>query len=451
MRKQMLAGWRKTALQDKGVDIVNSFPYDAVLFDLDGTLTNSEQGIIQSMMYALGQVGAEVPAGVDLRAIIGPPLMDSLTRILGLPTEVAREVMGHYTRYFNSDGMYLYTVYPHIRSILQMLRDGGVYVALATSKPVRPAMAILNHFGLTHFFNRIITEEDNEKVVHKPELIRRALPEHYEHAAMVGDRFYDVEGALANDIDAIGVGYGFGGEEELWKAGATHVTPDTESLRAFLCPGASVPRGFFLTMEGLDGSGKTTQVDRLENSLREYGFSVLRTREPGGCEISEKIRNIILSTDHMEMGAPCEALLYAASRAQHVQQVIRPALERGQLVLCDRFVDSSIAYQGGGRELGVDTICQINAPAVGNTMPDATVYLEVDYHRALTRRNNASTLDRIEVEGGMFHARVQETYEHLIHNDPKRFLVVDGEQDMDRVAADVLDAVLSRIEPEFGD
>ena len=428
-----------------------SFPYDAVVFDLDGTLTCSEQGILQSMRHALRCVGAEPPSGLNLRAVIGPPLMESLTGLLGLSADTAREAMGHYSEFFNKEGMYLYSVYPHIRSTLAMLREGGVYVALATSKPVRPAMAVLNHFGLTHFFNRIITEEDNEKVVNKPELIRRALPEHYRRAAMVGDRFYDVEGALANGIDAIGAGYGYGSEAELLEAGATHVAPDTESLRAFLCPGASVPRGFFLSVEGLDGSGKTTQVDRLEKSLREYGFSVLRTREPGGCPISEEIRHTILTTDHMEMCPACEALLYAASRAQHVHEVIRPAVERGQLVLCDRFVDSSIAYQGGGRELGTDVVCQLNAPAVAGMLPDATVYLQIDHRLALERRHSATLPDRIEVESAAFHARVQAAYEKLIRDDPRRFLVVDGSQDADTVAADVLDLVLGRLEPEIED
>ena len=426
-----------------------TFPYDAVVFDLDGTLTCSDQGIIQSMRYALDKVGATVPAGVDLRAIIGPPLMVSLMGLLGLDEATARTAIGYYTEFFNREGMYLYTVYPHIRSILKMLRDGGVFVAMATSKPVRPAMAILNHFGLTHYFHRIITEEDNEKVVNKPELIRRALPESYQRAAMVGDRYFDVEGALANGIDCIGAGYGFGSEDELRNAGATHVVADTESLRAYLCPGAPIPRGCFLTMEGLDGSGKTTQMDKLEQSLRDYGFSVLRTREPGGCEISEEIRHTILTTDHMEMCPACEALLYAAARAQHVHEVIRPAVERGMLVLCDRFVDSSIAYQGGGRELGTDVVRTLNAPAVDGMLPDATVYLNIDHQLALERRHSASSLDRIEVESAAFHARVQAAYEKLISEDKRRFLLVDAEQDMAAVAADVLDAVLARLEPEF--
>ncbi|MEA4998296.1 MAG: dTMP kinase [Candidatus Limiplasma sp.] len=426
-----------------------TFPYDAVVFDLDGTLTCSDQGIIQSMRYALDKVGATVPVGVDLRAIIGPPLMVSLMELLGLDEHTARTAIGYYTEFFNREGMYLYTVYPHIRSILKMLRDGGVFVAMATSKPVRPAMAILNHFGLTHYFHRIITEEDNEKVVNKPELIRRALPESYRRAAMIGDRYFDVEGALANGIDCIGAGYGFGTEDELRNAGATHVVADTESLRAYLCPGAPIPRGYFLTMEGLDGSGKTTQMDRLEQSLRDYGYSVLRTREPGGCEISEEIRHTILTTDHMEMCPACEALLYAAARAQHVHEVIRPAVERGMLVLCDRFVDSSIAYQGGGRELGTEVVRTLNAPAVDGMLPDATVYLNIDHQLALERRHSASSLDRIEVESAAFHARVQAAYEKLISEDKKRFLLVDAEQDVDAVAADVLDVVLSRLEPEF--
>ena len=190
-------------------------------------------------------------------------------------------------------------------------------------------------------------------------------------------------------------------------------------------------------------------MDKLEQNLRDYGFGVLRTREPGGCDISEEIRHTILTTDHMEMCAECEALLYAASRAQHVHQVIRPAVERGMLVLCDRFVDSSIAYQGGGRELGTDLVGQMNVPAVAGMLPDATVYLAIDHQRALKRRHSASTLDRIEVESAAFHSRVQTAYEKLIHDDPKRFLVIDGEQDVKTVAADVLDAVLSRLEPEI--
>lgn len=223
-------------------------------------------------------------------------------------------------------------------------------MALATSKPVRPAMAILNHFGLTHYFNRIITEEDNEKVVNKPELVRwrpaRAL-----YARRDGGRpFYDVEGALANRIDAIGAGYSYGSEEELMNAGATHVAPDTEALRALLCPGASVPRGFFLTVEGLDGSGKTTQVDGWSKACAPMGSACFARAEPGGCEISEEIRHHHPSPRIIWRCARLARRCCMRPRAPSTCiQVIRPAVERGLVVLCDRFVDSSIAYQGGGR------------------------------------------------------------------------------------------------------
>ena len=430
---------------------MESFPYDAVLFDLDGTLTCSEQGIIQSMRYAMDKLGEEIPPEIDMRCIIGPPLMESFHRIFGLSEEKSREGIVYYREQFDRSGMYQYTVYPHIRSILQMLREGGAYVALATSKPDRPTRAVLDHFGLTHYFDRIVGEVDDEHTLDKPELIRRALPDKCRRAVMVGDRFYDIEGAQANGIDSIGVSYGFGGEEELLHCGATHIVPDTEALRALLCPGAEIPRGFFLTVEGLDGSGKTTQVDRLEQGLRDYGFSVLRTREPGGCQISEDIRKIILSTENMEMSAECEALLYAAARAQHVRQVIRPAVERGQLVLCDRFADSSVAYQGGGRELGVDEVTEINEMAVGEMQPDATVYLQVDHLKALARRHNASSLDRIEIESADFHERVEHAYERIIRDNRKRFLVIDGEQEIDAVAEETLRAVLKRLEPEIED
>ena len=330
-----------------------------------------------------------------------------------------------------------------------MLHENDVHVALASSKPKALCEHILDYFGLTRYFDVIMGEGDNQARLGKPELIRRALPERYRQAAMVGDRCYDMEGAKEAGVDGIGVSYGCGTEEELQTAGATHIVPDTEALRALLCPGEEIPRGFFLSMEGLDGSGKTTQADLLEKSLRQYGYTVLRTREPGGCAISEDIRRIILDPENMEMCASCEALLYAAARAQHVEQIIRPAVERGMVVLSDRFVDSSVAYQGGGRELGIETAQQLNAPAVGDMLPDATVYLAIDHTTALNRRLNASTPDRLEMEDSAFYERVQKTYERLIRENRKRFLVVDAERYIDSIARDVFAVVLNRLEPDF--
>ncbi len=172
-------------------------------------------------------------------------------------------------------------------------------------------------------------------------------------------------------------------------------------------------KGYFISLEGLDGCGKTTQMDRIEAELRARGYVTRRTREPGGCRISEKIRDILLDIDNKEMADITEALLYAASRAQHVHEVIQPALQRGEVVLCDRFVDSSIAFQGGGRELGAELIAQINSPAHGGCMPDTTVYLRLDAESSLRRRANATKLDRIESEKSSFHTRVEETFDKL--------------------------------------
>ncbi|MEG0741864.1 MAG: dTMP kinase [Clostridia bacterium] len=428
---------------------MNIYPYDAVVFDLDGTLFDAEDGIVSSACYAMEQLGYPVPEGAELREMVGPPLRSSFEQILRLPKERVDEAMELYRERFSSIGMYRYSVYPHIRSILQMLGDSGVFVSLATTKPVKLANEILQYFGLAHYFNRVVGEEGREAELGKPELIRMALPERYRSAAMVGDRRFDMLGAAANHIDGVGVSYGCGTEEELSLSGATHIAPDTEALRALLCPGGAIPRGFFVTVEGLDGSGKSTQLNLLEDGLKQFGFSVLRTREPGGCDISEEIRRMVLGVENMEMCPACEALLYAAARAQHVHQVIRPAVEGGLTVLCDRFVDSSIAYQGGGRELGVETVQAINAPAVGDMLPDATLYLAINHKLALERRAQASALDRLEIEPSEFHERVQKAYERLSRENRKRFLVVNAERDIPSVAKDALNAVLKRLEPDI--
>ena len=424
---------------------MSRFPYDAVVFDLDGTLCDAEEGIVSSVKVAMEQLGCPVPPEADLRLVVGPPLRDTFRDMLHVPAELVEKAMDLYRVDFDGRGRFLYSVYPNIRTLLRTLRENGVHVALATSKPRQLAVDILDWFGLTPLFNVVMGEVDGPHKLGKPELIRRALPETFERAAMIGDRKFDVAGAQEAGIDSIGVAYGCGSVEELEEAGATAIVESTEALMQLLCPGAKAPRGFFLTVEGPDGSGKTTQVDRLEANLRKFGFSVRRTREPGGCAISEAIRGIILDTKNMEMCDTCEALLYAAARAQHVHQVIRPAVENGELVLCDRFVDSSVAYQGGGRELGVAAIQQINAPAVDGMLPDATLYLAIDHREALSRRLAASTPDRLELQAVEFHGRVQAAYEQLISEDESRFLVVNAAQDRDSVERDALKAVIDRI------
>ena len=424
------------------------FPYDAVVFDLDGTLFDAEEGIVSSVVKAMKELGLEIPQGAQLRQVVGPPLRYSFHDLLNVPSERLDEAADRYAHIFRSEGMHRYSVYPGIRTMLRVLKENGIYVALASSKPRDLCEHILRHYGLRHYFDRVIGETDSHAKLGKPEMIRRALPEHYWRAAMVGDRLYDMEGAKAAGVDGIGAVYGCGSVEELQNAGATLLVSDADELRELLCPGAAVPRGFFLSMEGLDGCGKTTQANLLEQSLRQLGFDLVRTREPGGCPISEKIRQIILDTENAEMCGTCEALLYAASRAQHVHQVIRPAVEAGKVVLSDRFVDSSVAYQGGGRAMGVDMIRQINEPAVDGMLPDATVYLAIDHTTAMNRRLSASRPDRLEMESGAFHGRVQAAYEELINRDRQRFIVVSGDQPVEEIARQVLRQVLKRLEPD---
>lgn len=427
---------------------MGNFPYDAVVFDLDGTLFDAEEGIVSSVVKAMKEMGLEIPQGAQLRQVVGPPLRYSFHDLLNVPSERLDEAADRYAHIFRSEGMYRYSVYPGIRTMLRVLKENGIYVALASSKPRDLCEHILRHYGLRHFFDRVIGETDSHAKLGKPEMIRRALPEHYERAAMVGDRLYDMEGAKAAGVDGVGAVYGCGSVEELQNAGATLLVSDADELRELLCPGAAVPRGFFLSMEGPDGCGKTTQANLLEQSLRQLGFDLVRTREPGGCPISEKIRQIILDTENAEMCGTCEALLYAASRAQHVHQVIRPAVEAGKVVLSDRFVDSSVAYQGGGRAMGVDMIRQINEPAVDGMLPDATVYLAIDHTTAMNRRLSASRPDRLEMESGAFHGRVQAAYEELIDRDRQRFIVVSGDQPVEEIARQVLRQVLKRLEPD---
>lgn len=424
------------------------FPYDAVVFDLDGTLFDAEEGIVSSVVKAMKEMGLEIPQGAQLRQVVGPPLRYSFHDLLNVPSERLDEAADRYAHIFRSEGMYRYSVYPGIRTMLRVLKENGIYVALASSKPRDLCEHILRHYGLRHFFDRVIGETDSHAKLGKPEMIRRALPEHYWRAAMVGDRLYDMEGAKAAGVDGVGAVYGCGSVEELQNAGATLLVSDADELRELLCPDAAVPRGFFLSMEGPDGCGKTTQANLLEQSLRQLGFDLVRTREPGGCPISEKIRQIILDTENAEMCGTCEALLYAASRAQHVHQVIRPAVEAGKVVLSDRFVDSSVAYQGGGRAMGVDMIRQINEPAVDGMLPDATVYLAIDHTTAMNRRLSASRPDRLEMESGAFHGRVQTAYEELIDRDRQRFIVVSGDQPVEEIARQVLRQVLKRLEPD---
>ena len=198
-------------------------------------------------------------------------------------------------------------------------------------------------------------------------------------------------------------------------------------------------KGIFITFEGTDGSGKSTQIERFAAYIRERGFDMLLTREPGGTDVSEKIRSIILDPENTEESPVTEALLYAASRAQLVSEKIKPALEKGTVVICDRFVDSSIAYQAYARDLG-DDVLKINEFAVQGVMPDITFFLDIDPESAKKRRAERGTSDRLENEGLGFQIRVYEGYKKLIEKYPDRFRVIDAKKSPDEVFEDIVKA-----------
>ena len=207
-------------------------------------------------------------------------------------------------------------------------------------------------------------------------------------------------------------------------------------------------KGKFITFEGTDGSGKTSIIQRVSNHFANLGFSVLVTREPGGIRISEKIRDILLDKSHTEMDARTEALLFAASRRQHLVEKIIPALQEGTLILCDRFVDSSLVYQGIARGLGVDEVFAINQFAIENTLPDLTVFIDVRPEVGLARvfKNSGREINRLDLETTDFHHRIYEGYKSLMKRFPDRIKAVNGEGTIDEVSADVIALIAKYIE-----
>lgn len=409
--------------------------YDAVIFDLDGTLTKSEPGITKSVQYALEKMERPPLNEETLRRFIGPPLRESFIQIVGMTSEDAEEAVRIYRERFSSAGWMENSVYAGIAPLLRALKAGGAYVAVATGKPEIFARQIIDYFGLAPYIDSIQAITLSDHHADKVQLVRRALPPRYERACMVGDRAGDMEGARGNGIDGIGALYGYGTREELEAAGATCIAESVAELSACLLGDASLP-GLFITFEGTDGCGKTTQLKRAAAWLAERGYEVVVTREPGGCPISERIREIILDVGSAGMSAECEALLYAAARAQHVKEVIRPAVRRGAVVLCDRFLDSNLAYQGAGRALGMDVVRAINAPGLGDCRPDATLFYDISPEQAMQRRRSASQPDRLELEGSSFFETVYNAYKMLAGEEPDRIAVIDANRPIDAVEID---------------
>ncbi|PKM53701.1 MAG: dTMP kinase [Firmicutes bacterium HGW-Firmicutes-5] len=202
-----------------------------------------------------------------------------------------------------------------------------------------------------------------------------------------------------------------------------------------------IMKGIFITIEGGDGSGKSTQIDLLMSYFDEHGFKVLLTREPGGTPISEKIRAVILDSNNMEMDNMTEVLLYAAARAQHVAEFIKPSIEQGKVVICDRFVDSSVVYQGYARGVGIDAVENINSYATLGLIPDLTILLDLPPDLGLFRKKNQQALDRLELESDAFHLKVNEGYRLLAKRHQNRILTVDATKSIEDIHQIILEAI----------
>ncbi len=203
-------------------------------------------------------------------------------------------------------------------------------------------------------------------------------------------------------------------------------------------------RGKFITFEGCDGCGKSTQLRLLSKYLTENGIEHIFTREPGGGKISESIREILLNGKNAEMTDECEALLYAASRVQHLADRVEPALSSGKLVVCDRYVDSSFAYQAFARGLGFAFIEKINAFALEHYLPDCTVFFDLTPEQAFARKRGADENDRLEQAGMAFHKKVYEGYKTLAEKYPERIVCINAAQTPEQIAKEVLQTLQAK-------
>ncbi|WP_029277168.1 dTMP kinase [Carnobacterium jeotgali] len=208
-------------------------------------------------------------------------------------------------------------------------------------------------------------------------------------------------------------------------------------------------RGIFITIEGPDGAGKTSVIKKLIPMLVEtIQQEIVATREPGGSRIAEEIRELILNPENIEMDIRTEALLYAAGRRQHLVEKIIPALETGKVVICDRFVDSSLAYQGVARGIGISEVAEINQFATDNLSPDLTLYLDIEAHLGLERINqnkNNRQFDRLDQETLEFHEKVRSAYLTIAKEQSERIVQIDASQELEKVVADCYEIIIKRI------
>ena len=416
-----------------------SLKYNTILFDLDGTLTESAAGITRSVAYSCEKLGAAVPEQHILEKFIGPPLITSFMEYANMTEDEARHAVEVYRERFSTIGWKENMLYPGIAPLLKALKENGVYLGIASAKPEQFVKRIADHFGFAKYFDKIVGTTLETKTADKRALLLSALPENVDLSAtaMVGDRKFDMEAAAKLGVAAIGVLYGYGSREELEESGAELLAETVDDLYEILLPGVEKGDGLFITFEGADGCGKSTQMRLLTEYLSERGYEVVVSREPGGCPISERIRDLVLDINCKGMSDECEALLFAASRAEHVREVIVPAVKSGKIMLCDRFLDSSIAYQARGRELGDDFIRLINKPA-GIIKPDRTLLFVGKQEKISQRLRANDNLDRIEVEQDGFVRRVYDAYEEIHRAEPDRVHIIDSNGTIEEIFEAVL-------------
>ncbi len=206
-----------------------------------------------------------------------------------------------------------------------------------------------------------------------------------------------------------------------------------------------VMKGKFIVFEGSDGSGKTTVINELSKKFKEKNIEFETYREPGGTKISEDIRNIILDVNNKELSAKCECLLFAAGRAQLIEERIKPSLDDGKIILCDRFVMSSLLYQGIGRDLGIDNVKKINDFATGGLKPDLTLFLDIDAKTALKRKRKNFTPDRLEEEDYKFHLKIYDGYKKLAKMYKDEIVTIDATKSIDEVVEESYKIILDYI------
>jgi dTMP kinase len=203
----------------------------------------------------------------------------------------------------------------------------------------------------------------------------------------------------------------------------------------------------FITLEGPEGSGKSSHIPPLAEVLRQRGYDVVITREPGGTPIGDEIRSVLLSLKNTEMHPTTEILLFQAGRAQHVHQLILPALAQGKIVICDRYADSTLAYQGYGHQTNLEQLTQMVNFATGGLQPDLTLLLDVDISTGLSRRSSDSEggWNRLDAKEKAFHQRVRDGYHKMVSQQPERWVVIDAGQPLEKVQADIQTVVLARL------